>query len=89
MLLGRGLIDRGKLKYREVRECVFAYPDKALLSQYYYRKVIVDECFWNPYFSDSKPYFCGVSSNPTDLVVYNNKGRRLKIKESEIYNSGR
>jgi hypothetical protein len=44
-------------------------------------KVIIDEAFWHPmYLTKSLPFHCALSSFPKDLILYNEKGKRLSLK---------
>jgi hypothetical protein len=44
-------------------------------------KVIIDEFFFNPAFTQI-PYHCFVSSAPKRMVVYNAKGRRFTVNSN-------
>jgi hypothetical protein len=74
------LLDRHKIDIKQVEESMIISGQR-----FSDKKLIIDECFWNPSFY-SEDYHCAVSSNPSDLIVYNDKGKRFKIKKNAIWN---
>jgi hypothetical protein len=80
-LLNRGIKDR-----KEIMNCVGG-PKTNLVD--IKRKIIIDEFFWNPivYSRNFLTYHCGITRNPSRLVVYDKKGKKLTLEKDEIYSS--
>jgi len=48
-------------------------------------KLIIDEAFFHPiYLNRIRPFHCALSSSYDNIVLYNEKGKRLSLKQDKV-----